>query len=427
MKEKIVNYIKTNKRDIKLKTIFLIVATILLVVGNRYTTENISKLGNSISNTYNRGEVTKIVHENKDGVVFLVKDQKSGKELKAHLDSFTMEKLKKIEIGDKVLVAPGSMVDGVQFQFYDYVRINPFIVLVVLFLVAVIIYGRSKGLGTVVALAYTMAALFFVYLPAVLARMNVYLWAAIVCVFIVSATMILVYGANKKSLSAGIGIILGLLSATLIMALSQGFMMFTGVGTEEIFFLQATLRDNPLDFQGILFSMILIGALGAVMDTAISIAASLYELKEQNPNITKNELIKSGFVIGRDIIGAMASTLILAYIGSSFISIIAMMSYENDLFVIMNREGFIFDIFQPIIGSFGILATLPLTTIICSIIYTKKDDKDIILENNKEVIEEADEVNQDNLEQKNQESIDEAVEGIIEKDLQKNTEEKPLD
>ena len=142
----------------------------------------------------------------------------------------------------------------------------------------------------------------------------------------------------------------------------------TGVLDSEWLYLYNLHPEDPIDLKAVIFAMIIVGALGAVMDVAMSIASSLCEINEKSPDLPARELIKSGFSIGRDIMGTMANTLVLAYIGSSLCCMLLMVIYSNNVGQIINREQIAVEILQALSGSIGILAALPLTavtTVLC--------------------------------------------------------------
>ena len=116
--------------------------------------------------------------------------------------------------------------------------------------------------------------------------------------------------------------------------------------------------------------MIVIGAMGAVMDVAMDISSSLNELHERAPKLGFTELFKSGMNIGRDVMGTMANTLVLAYIGSSLCSILIYITYSSSLLELLNRENIAVEMLQSITGSLAILLTIPLTTLVCCFVYT---------------------------------------------------------
>ena len=126
-----------------------------------------------------------------------------------------------------------------------------------------------------------------------------------------------------------------------------------------------------MDLRAIIFAAIIIGATGAVMDVAISIASSLGELAGQLESPTFAGLLKSGFAIGRDMMGTMANTLVLAYIGSSLATVVLIVAYNSSLLNILNKEMIVVEVEQALVGSLGILAAIPLTSLLAALVYPR--------------------------------------------------------
>ena len=122
----------------------------------------------------------------------------------------------------------------------------------------------------------------------------------------------------------------------------------------------------------IIFAAIIISSMGAVMDVSMDISSSLHEIKKHKPNITFKEMLKSGLNIGSDIMGTMSNTLILAFIGKSLGTTLLILTYSSSLAEVFNKELVIIELLEGLIGSISILLTAPITSIICSYIYTGK-------------------------------------------------------
>lgn len=119
----------------------------------------------------------------------------------------------------------------------------------------------------------------------------------------------------KKTIATIIGCISGTVIAALGTAIMSEVLGLTGYVDEHSYYLTLLNTETPIDLTAIIFAAITIGAVGAIMDVAMDLSSSLYELSEQVPDMTFGKLCKSGFSIGRDIMGTMANTLVLAYIG----------------------------------------------------------------------------------------------------------------
>ena len=149
----------------------------------------------------------------------------------------------------------------------------------------------------------------------------------------------------------------------------------TGYVDEHSYYLTLLNTETPIDLTAIIFAAITIGAVGAIMDVAMDLSSSLYELSEQVPDMTFGKLCKSGFSIGRDIMGTMANTLVLAYIGSSLSCIMILLTYTASSLDLLSREVIVVELLQAVVGSLAILLTVPCTIVICGILYIGHNNK----------------------------------------------------
>lgn len=256
------------------------------------------------------------------------------------------------------------------FILLQFIRTNTLVFLLIAFFVLLIIFGRMKGFNTIVSLILTVLSVFTVFIPSVLSGMNIYFWSIIVCVYITVMTLLIVQGANKKSFCAGVGCISGVCVAGILFWLADFSMKLSGNTTEDTVYLLYLETPKPIDLKAVIFAAIIIGAVGAIMDVAMSVSSALYEIKENSPDISLMKLFSSGLTIGRDMMGTMANTLVLAYMGSSLSVVLLLFAYEQPLIETLNREMIVVDILQALVGSFGILFTIPLTSFISSALYT---------------------------------------------------------
>ncbi len=282
---------------------------------------------------------------------------------------------RQVEENDKVLIEGYIQNGEMLFVFGDFIRITPLLWLLIVFCILIVVFAKMQGLKTVVSLGFTCLSVFTVLIPAILNGHNIYLWSILVCIFITIMTLCLISGFNVKSVCAGIGCICGVLCSGLITLIMDKFLNMTGLIEEESIYLVQLYPDNPINLKAIIFAMIIVGAVGAVMDVSMSISSSLYELRIKSPSTKPNALMKSGFTIGRDMMGTMANTLVLAYIGSSLTSVLLLVAYNADIQQVINREIIVAEILQALAGSMGMLLTLPLTSAICSVVYYGKEEK----------------------------------------------------
>lgn len=369
----------------------IIISIILLVIGNRITTKNLNLLTGVDGITAQKASVIKIVSitdieydlggakpEVGKDIVFSAKilaGELNGTQILAlqTIDPFTGASLKKIEPGDKVILYKLDNKDSeYDWVLADYLRTDSLLVLGVAFLIFLVIFGQFKGVNTILSLIFTCLAIFAVFIPAVLQGYNIYFWSIITCVLIVTMSLLIIYGANKKSLAAGIGCLVGVLVSGFLTLIMNNILKLTGLVNEESMYLVRINPNHPIDLKAIIFAAILIGAIGAIMDVSMSIAAALAELQEKLEYTPFSLLVKSGISIGRDIMGTMANTLILAYIGSSLSIVLLLVSYNSSLLELLNKEMIVVEILQSLVGSIGILVTIPLTSLVCAYLFSER-------------------------------------------------------
>jgi len=287
-------------------------------------------------------------------------------------DNYTIGVAEKdVEPGDKVVLYNyGTKQGEADWVFGGYARFDGILILIVLYCAAMLVLGRIKGFKTLVSLGFTCLAVFYVFIPAILGGHNIYIQTAFVCIYTIVMTLLITGGFTDKSITTIIGCSFGVAVAALCAFIFNKVLLLTGMTDEHSIYLIQLNPDHPMDLNALIFAMIVIGALGAVMDVAMDISASLHELHEKAPHLNFSELFRSGITIGRDIMGTMANTLVLAYIGSQLCTILLLIMYSSSLYELINREGIVVEMLNAFIGSFAILLTIPLTSLVCAAFYT---------------------------------------------------------
>lgn len=143
---------------------------------------------------------------------------------------------------------------------------------------------------------------------------------------------------------------------------------------EETESLTLITQATGMRLNGILFAGIMVAALGAVMDVAVSLGAALYEIQLLNPKISGRELFQSGMNIGRDMIGTMTNTLILAFAGGSLSTLLVFISYGIQFNQLISSDFFAVEVVQGIAGSSAVILTVPITAMVCAIGYRGRKD-----------------------------------------------------
>ena len=244
--------------------------------------------------------------------------------------------------------------------FYEFRRDQYMYALVVLFIITMLVVGGVKGLKSLATLIITFIGVFMM-LNGIIKGSNPILLSIIVGTVITILTILIISGFNRKSTCAIIGTIAGVVIAASLALVMSKLSNLTGLSSMEA---QMLVYNTNFDFKGILFASILLGTLGAVMDVCMSIASAINELIIANHDLTPMDLFKSGMNIGRDVMGTMANTLILAYIGSSMFLMLVFLVNDVRYLDIINLDLIATEIVRALTGTIGIVAALPITAII---------------------------------------------------------------
>ena len=289
-----------------------------------------------------------------------------------------------LEEGNKVSVQIIEDGNGITTAtVLDVVRANHIIVMAIIFLASVIIIGGRKGIKAVFGLLYTIVLIYFVMIRRIFNGDNAITNSIITVSLVILGTFIIIGDRlDKKVLTAAIGTVGGVLSAGIMALIFNNLAKLTGAG-EDAIQLSINMTTINFNFRELLFAGILVSALGACMDVGMSIASSLDEIKMKTPDITWQELFKSGMNIGRDVIGTMTNTLILAYVGGSLTLILLFMACNMNIYEILNKETIAEQIISALAGSMGVVYTVPITSFVYSIlnrdkvIYKKTSDNKV--------------------------------------------------
>lgn len=243
--------------------------------------------------------------------------------------------------------------------------------MVAVFALLLVVIGGWKGVMALLGLIYTLAALWFLLIPLVLRGVSPVLAAVGIVALTAVASLLLLTGFTRKTLCAGLGCVCGVTVAGLFAGAVSRITPIGGFNMPEAEDLVLRAYDSPLEIQGLLVSGILIAALGAVMDVAMSISSACAELKEVDPQITPGRLFRSGMNIGRDAMGTMANTLILAFAGASF-NMLLFQIYGYPLIQIINSDTMAIELIQSVAGSVGIILTVPLVSLFSALLLPRK-------------------------------------------------------
>ena len=279
-----------------------------------------------------------------------------------------------LEKGNKVMVSiEENGTNKPEIYVTDFVRDTHLFMLVILFIVLLILIGGFKGFKSVITLMITGFVIMYVMLPLILKGYNPLLVTVLSAVFIALITFFIIAGINSKSVAALVGTTGGVLFAGLLAYLIGSVVNLTGLSSEEAGMLMHIPQGIRFDFRSLLFAGIIVGTLGAVMDVAMSISSSMYELRLLSPDMEYKSLVKSGLNIGKDIMGTMSNTLILAYTGSSIPLLLLFMAYDTPVSKILNLDLIATEVVRALVGSIGLIIAIPITALCAGFIFKLND------------------------------------------------------
>ncbi len=278
-----------------------------------------------------------------------------------------------LKVGDGATLLISTYADGSHVAtVYEYNRLPALAVIVAMFLIATVAVGGKVGAKSLVALAMTLVCLFWILIPLLMKGAPTLLTVFLVCAYITVVTMVILGGVQRKTVCAALGTIAGTALALLFGLAAQSLARVDGLRLTDVEpLLQLRQTGTPLGLRGLLVGGIVISALGAVMDVAMSIASALTEVHTVAPNRSTRELFRSGMNIGRDMVGTMTNTLILAFLGSGFALIIYLYSLGLSPYQLISSSYLTIEVVSSISSSIGVILSVPLTALISSVILTR--------------------------------------------------------
>jgi len=320
---------------------------------------------------YERGRVTAVIYESTDPAfryqaleVTVLSGEFTGLTVEAQ-NNLMDQTLRAFDVGDRVIL----MLSESAIQVASPERGPVLLAFVGLFLLLLCLVGGKRGVLSVISLIFSLTTIITILVPLTLAGYSPILLAIIVGILIIFGSITLLAGVNAKSLSAIFGCISGVVFASIFAALAGHFAHISGYHTSNAGMLLAWSPD--VSVAGIFISGIIISSIGAITDTSMSIASSMEAIKNANPTISKALLAKAGLNVGRDIMGTMSSTLILAFIGSSFALILFTFSMNTTWIQFINSNEIGVEIIQGVAGSIGIVLAVPITAFIAAILFSQ--------------------------------------------------------
>lgn len=276
--------------------------------------------------------------------------------------------------GDTAVIIISTYSDGTHTgTVYEFDRILPLAVVIGLFLLAAILVGGKTGAKSLIGLLVTFVCLFFILIPSLMKGAPTLITVFAVSAYIAVVSLTILGGVQKKAVCAMLGTVSGTFLAMLFGVFAQHIIRIDGLRVDDVEpLLQLRQTGTPIALSGLLVAGVIISALGAVMDVTMGISSSLSEVHLANPNLSRKELFRSGMNIGRDMVGTMTNTLILAFLGSSFVLILYLYSLGLSPHQFISSPYLSIEVISGVSSSIGVILSIPITAFISAVAFTKK-------------------------------------------------------
>lgn len=275
-----------------------------------------------------------------------------------------------LDKGDKFYFNYNVHRDGTErYSIVHIDRKGSLFLLVAIFVVAIIIFGGWQGVRSLLALAGSFFAIFYVLMPGLVAGWNPLVASFVIASGILFAAIFFTHGFNRESAVAYFGTMIAVLITALFAIFSVNITDLSGFAAEGSVSLNFNTRGS-LDFISLLLGAIIIGVLGVLDDIAVTQSAVVTELYDSNPQISRIEVYRRAMRIGREHVGALVNTLVLAYTGASLPLLLYFYLSPTSFMSSINSELFATEIVRAIVGSIGLILTVPIVTLL-AVFYLK--------------------------------------------------------
>lgn len=273
-----------------------------------------------------------------------------------------------LKVGDKFLVEQ-YVEEGQnpEYRLVDFDRRGGLSWLLFGFVVLILVFAKWQGLRSLFSLATSLLIIVYVLIPLLLNGAPPILTSVIIATFILAVAIFFTHGFNKRSLIAFSGTVATVLVTGILASLVVSGTHLTGFGSHESTYLDFN-SEVELDFVGLLLAGIIIGVLGVLDDISITQVAVVRELYAVNSNLSRKDVFSRALRVGKEHVSALVNTLVLAYVGVGLPLILYVSTLGvSDIGLVLNSEVFATEIVRTIIGSIGLILSVPLTTFLAAV------------------------------------------------------------
>ena len=245
------------------------------------------------------------------------------------------------------------------------------IILAIILFLLMIYIDKERGIKLFLSIIFNFIVLMLIF-SLISIGFNPIICSLIVCLIISIIILYFVNGKNKKTISSMKSILIVLLILAILIYIMTYVSRIAGVGYESYEEINMFSYNVHIDFTNIAVSMILISLIGATVDTSIAISSALFEVYENNKNLSKKELFMSGMNIGRDVLCTTSNTLLFAFLGDFMTLLIWFTQGKYSLLDIVNAKTFVAEIIKILFSSIGCILIIPISAYITANSVNKK-------------------------------------------------------
>lgn len=245
----------------------------------------------------------------------------------------------------------------------DLDRRGVMLAFIALFIAVVIIFSGKQGLRSILSLAGSFFVILYVLVPTLLKGYPPVPTSIAIAAVILFLAIFLTHGFNRESTVAFMGTVSAVILTGILAYLGVTLAHLTGFASDEAVYLNFN-TSGTLDFAGLLLGGIMIGVLGVLDDIAITQSAVVSELYNSASHLPKKEIYKKAIRVGKEHVGALVNTLALAYTGASLPLLLLFSTSDSSMSSIINQEIFATEIIRTVVGSIGLILTVPITTLL---------------------------------------------------------------
>ncbi|WP_433271778.1 YibE/F family protein [Actinosynnema sp. CS-041913] len=276
-------------------------------------------------------------------------------------------------VGDAVVLSfgGGDPTAGQSYQLADFQRGVPMLLLAVLFVAAVLLLGRWRGLAALGALVLSFVVLVLFVLPSILAGEDPLTVAVVGAGLIMFVVLYVTHGVSARTSAAVLGTLVSLALIGVLGAVFAAFGKLTGLDQDTANLV--SLLGHGIDTRGLLLAGTIIGALGVLDDVTVTQTSAVWELRRANPSLGFRDLYAAGSRIGRDHLSSVVNTLVMAYAGTALPLLLAFSLSGRSLGEILTAQEVAQEVVRTLVGSIGLVAAVPITTALAAFVAGRED------------------------------------------------------